>query len=516
MHHRRFLLGVLFAVGALLLGGVASPASSFHEGGLVELDSHTFEWVEPETGGVVLVTETVYEGCEGIAPSGVPFFQPHDMTFEYTVDNISFDPEPGITNGFSGFQILFPQPVPELYNQQSPAVGGMWDQNAFSGQSPPFGVEWDVSLNGGMGIMPGETGVFSYCTFERVDVVVEAPDAGWFHTWGLPVPEPIIDADGSLSRFEGVPASVEVAVGDPLTAWPTGRFNEGLDMFDTDGSASWTFGDDLHVEDPVTHPGAIRDGVHNDFLDPLVLDVDNSLDTTPGSEPVDCDMETGTFCPTGLPGNISFFDSLHPDGFWNDGEDIILDLNGDLVFGTVENTQTYVTNVPNSVPGELLFALDLDACSDGHQICKKVKYLDDDRDGVIEVGEPVMFLEVIQVHNSSMYDWMEVTVEDRWGAEIDVTEATASQGTVELTTKGKSAKEFLMWDVGLLPPGGTANLVIHTMTDLNPAGHQEYTEAGAYEYNSGAVLKTQVQPEGAKRPHQQSYETGSVMLTVTP
>jgi hypothetical protein len=520
-HRRLNKLTPLVTVALLSLGLVATAnsATAFHEGGLVELNSHTFTWVDPESGGVVEVVEEVFEGCQGVDPAGAPFFNPHDMTFQYVVANQSFDPIPGITNGFSGFQILFPGPVPELYNQQSPAVGGPWQQNAFSGQFPPFGVEWDVPLPN-LGVMPGEIGVFSYCTFERIDVVVEAPDAGWFHTWGLALPEPIIDADGTLSPLDDSPPGfVEVQVGDPLTAWPTGRFNEGLDMFDNDLNAAWTFGpngDDLHVEDPVTHPGAIRDGFHDDFLDPIVLDIDGSLDQLPNKEPVSCDMESGTFCPAGLPGIIRFFDSLNPDGFWNDGEDIVLDVNNDFIFGEIDNIQTFITNVPNSVPGELLFVLDLDACSTNHEVCKKVKYLDEDRDGVIEVGESVQFLEVIQVHNPSPDPWMGVIVKDRWGAEIDVVSATPSQGTATLTTKGKSAKEFLEWNVGTVPPGGTANLVLMTMTDLNPAGHQQYTSPGDYDYNSGAVLKFQVQPPGAKKPHQRSFDTGSVMLTVVP
>ena len=511
---KRSVFPILIAVSLVALG-LAAPAAAFHEGGLVELSSHSFTWVDPESQGVVEVVEEVFEGCEGVDPAGVPFFHPHDMTFQYVVANISYDPIPGVTNGFSGFQILFPGPVPELYNQQSPAVGGPWHQNAFSGQFPPWGAEWDAPLPG-LGIMPGEIGIFSYCTFERVDVIVEAPDAGWVHTWGWPNPEPIIDADGSLSRFDGVPGSVDVALLDPLTTWPTGFWIEGLDMFDTDGSGNWTPGDDLHVEDPTTHPGAIRNGFHDDFLDPLVLDWDDSLDTTPGSEPVSCDLETGSFCAPGFPWSLAFYDSLIPNGFWDDGEDIVLDLNGDQIFGTVDNVQTFIFNVPNSVPGELLFVLDLDACSFGHEVCKKVKYLDEDRDGVIEVGEPIWFMEVIQVHNPSPYPWEDVTVKDRWGAEIDVTSASPSHGTVTLTTQGKSAKEFLEWDIGTIPPGGTANLVLLTMTDLNPAGHQEYTSPGDYEYNSGAVLKFQVRPAGAKKPHQESFDTGSVILTVVP
>jgi hypothetical protein len=157
-----------------------------------------------------------------------------------------------------------------------------------------------------------------------------------------------------------------------------------------------------------------------------------------------------------------------------------------------------------------MYTLDLDACSSDHEVCKKVKYLDEDRDGIIEVGEPVDFLEVIQVHNPSGTMWRDVTVKDRWGAEIDVVAAHPSMGTATLSTRGASEKEFLQWAVGDLGPGQTVNLVLLTMTDLNPAGHQEYTSPGEYDYNSGAVVKFLV---GGKK---QSFDTGSVMLTVTP
>jgi hypothetical protein len=149
-----------------------------------------------------------------------------------------------------------------------------------------------------------------------------------------PCEDIIIDADGTTSPGDGVPGAVEVFKGAPLTAWPTTRYIEGLDMFDNDGDAAWTFGyngDDLHVEDPTTHPGAIRDGFHDDFLDPIVLDWDGSLDLPPNKDPVSCDMETGTFCPAGLPGNIKFYDTSG-NGFWDDGEDIVLDVNGNGVF----------------------------------------------------------------------------------------------------------------------------------------------------------------------------------------
>lgn len=141
----------------------------------------------------------------------------------------------------------------------------------------------------------------------------------------------IVDADGTLSRFSGDPTFRDVMDGDPLTSWPTGGGFEGIDVFDTDGSMSWTFGDDIHVEDAATHPGAIRNGVHDDGLDPNVLDWDDSLDSTPGAEVVSCDLEGGAFCTGTLLTDLTFFDA-NGDGVWNDGEDIVLDLNGDGIF----------------------------------------------------------------------------------------------------------------------------------------------------------------------------------------
>ena len=363
---------VLMALLALLIASVPGTASAFHEGGLVPLAVHQFSWTDPASGGEVWVVEEVFEGCEGIDPaSGEPFFNAHDMTFQYAVLNQSYDPLPGATNGFSGFQIIFNQAIPELYNQQSPTVGGPWFQNAFSGQFPPFAVEWDVPFGfPNMGIMPGELGIFSFCTAERDDVIVNSPPQntlgfgpnGWAHTW----------------------------VGG----------------------------------------------------------------------------------------------------------------------------QAFIFNGPNSIPGDLWVFLAEECEGDAHIVCKKVKYLDDDRDGVIEVGEPVRFLEVIQVHNPSPFDWTMTTVEDRWGAEIDAEiralfDNPPAPTTATLTTQGKSEKEFLVWDIGTLGPGETVNLVIDTVTDLNPAGHQEYTSPGVYEFNSGIVLKFKG-PDGKQR----SFETGSVLVTV--
>lgn len=353
-------LTTLTAIGALALPALlmvaldAKPAAAADP--LLLNTSGPFLWTDLASGGQITVTVNTYENCT----DGTPF----EMTFEYLVENLNYDPIPATTNGLSGFQINFNQAVPELHNQLSPAIGGPWVQNAFSGQAPPFGVEWDVPFGPpNLGIMPGQMDDFSFCTDEREEELVNSPPDqplgfgpnGWAHTW----------------------------------------------------------------------------------------------------------------------------------------------LGG----------QAFIFNGPNVIPGDLLAVLGL-ACSAGDVICKKVKY-SDDGDGIIEVGEPVSFRVVIIVDNDSGQDWTNVVVKDRFGAEIDVTGDNASQGAVTLTTKGKSEKEFLTWDIGDLDDGESATLVLDAETDITPGGDQSYTECSLHEFNSGAVVK--FRNEAGK---QRSFETGGIVVSV--
>jgi len=76
------------------------------------------------------------------------------------------------------------------------------------------------------------------------------------------------------------------------------------------------------------------------------------------------------------------------------------------------------------------------------------------------------------------------------------------------STKGKSEKVFLFWDIGTHEPGEYATLYLTMATDLNPAGKQEYTSPGTYELNSGAVVKKIY--DGV----QYSWETGQLSIEV--
>ena len=95
--------------------------------------------------------------------------------WEYTVTNNSYNPTPGQTNGFSGFELALPGGfVPDLSNVMNPSAG--WENNCCSG----LPMEWDIRATVGPGIMPGSMGIFSFTTLPRS--ITTAQD-GWFHTW---------------------------------------------------------------------------------------------------------------------------------------------------------------------------------------------------------------------------------------------------------------------------------------------------------------------------------------------
>lgn len=146
-----------------------------------------------------------------------------------------------------------------------------------------------------------------------------------------PQHDTFIDVDGIATPGRGIPAGINVKVGDALTGWPTGFYIEGLDWFDNDGTCTWTLGDDLHLEDPAgSCSTAIRDGFHDLGNDCAVLDLDGSFFQ---GQQVDVDLESGTTF-TGCPGPdplLKFYDANN-NGFYDNSEDIVLDANNNGVF----------------------------------------------------------------------------------------------------------------------------------------------------------------------------------------
>lgn len=146
-----------------------------------------------------------------------------------------------------------------------------------------------------------------------------------------PQSDQFIDVDGIATPGRGIPAGINVMVGDVLTSWPTGFYTEGLDWFDNDGSCTWTFGDDLHLEDGSgSCATGLRNAIHDLGADCVVLDLDASFFQ---GQMVDVDLETGSAF-SGCPGPdplLAFYDG-NGNGFYDNGEDIVLDWNSNGIF----------------------------------------------------------------------------------------------------------------------------------------------------------------------------------------
>jgi len=126
--------------------------------------------------------------------------------WRYTVTNNSFDPNPGTSNGFSGFELFLPALIPEIADvSPNPGSSPPWEVDCCSG-SP---VEWDRPNSDGNGVMPGDFGLFSFTTDPRQ---VAINDGGWFHTWEFDSQTNIITTSGM--HVPWVPGLVTPPCGD--------------------------------------------------------------------------------------------------------------------------------------------------------------------------------------------------------------------------------------------------------------------------------------------------------------
>jgi hypothetical protein len=92
--------------------------------------------------------------------------------WKYDVTNHTYDPNPGTSNGFSGFE-LATGGAPDLADLTAPNSG--WEFGCCAGP-----VEYDIRNNAGLGIMPGESGSFSFTSLPRP---VTNSTGGWWHSW---------------------------------------------------------------------------------------------------------------------------------------------------------------------------------------------------------------------------------------------------------------------------------------------------------------------------------------------
>ena len=149
---RSLAAAVAFAVSTLA-GGLANA-------GLIHHFDHSY------LAGAVEIDLDVFSGGPE-APAG-------KYLWRYTVTNFSYDPTPGTSNGFSGFELFLPSPIAEIADITDPGPG--WVHNCCSG----LPQEWDIRDSVGLGVMPASSGIFSFTTDPRS---VAINDAGWFHSW---------------------------------------------------------------------------------------------------------------------------------------------------------------------------------------------------------------------------------------------------------------------------------------------------------------------------------------------
>ncbi|MGQ0795413.1 MAG: hypothetical protein ACT4N5_04420 [Nitrosopumilaceae archaeon] len=233
-------------------------------------------------------------------------------------------------------------------------------------------------------------------------------------------------------------------------------------------------------------------------------DVDQGGDITVDGNPVAGNL-IGTDVSPCWSGDTSF-------GYYADVTSLVPG-NGSYViagFPTGDSTGTDPWDdspAPNMEGASLVVVYQEAECSADGKICKFVEILDDDGDGIIEVGEVITYTFHIIVSNNSGQNWTNVVVKDNFGGDLDVIDPLDPD--VTLTLKGKTAKESLSWNVGSLNDGQSEELVLTVVTDQNPAGNQEYTSCSYHDINSGATVK--YKDENNK---QQSASTGSITVSV--
>ena len=146
----------------------------------------------------------------GSNPAAVSIFsevfnQGSDYLWKYTVTNNSYDPIPGTSNGFSGFELALSVFVPDLGNQTAPNPS--WIDDCCSGQP----VEWDIRDSVGPGIMPGSSGVFGFTTAPRL---ITTAKNGWFHTC-----ESDVQTDLVFYGVDNAPLAPDL-IAPPISATP--------------------------------------------------------------------------------------------------------------------------------------------------------------------------------------------------------------------------------------------------------------------------------------------------------
>lgn len=161
------------------------------------LGTNTIQAMDPLSGGEISITSTIYDNYSGDFSK---------YQFDYFVENISFDPTPGTSNGLSGYQVIFAGAVPGVADQYAPAA---WSFNC-CGTSPPFGAEADIDNTTGFGIPIGASGSFGFSTPAGV-AWTDAFTGSWAHSW---------ENDLQANTFDQIDQASGLSILTPLPGVP--------------------------------------------------------------------------------------------------------------------------------------------------------------------------------------------------------------------------------------------------------------------------------------------------------
>lgn len=160
----------LLSSAALLVAGLTMPITA--SAALIFSNSHDYAF-----GGDPMAINIFVEIFDNFAGD----FDKYE--WRYTVTNNSYEPTPGTSNGFSGFETTLPAAVPDLLDQFAPNAD--WEFDCCFG----LPVEWDIRDSVGPGVSIGESGVFGFSSLPRQFV----ESTGFFHTWEFGVQTAIVN-----------------------------------------------------------------------------------------------------------------------------------------------------------------------------------------------------------------------------------------------------------------------------------------------------------------------------------
>ena len=188
----RFIINKLFAF-FLILGTTYTAQAAI-------VSTSVINYQDPASLGAVQVTSTIFDNYLG------------DFTkwqWDYQIDNISFDPNPGTSNGVSGFNLVFGAST-AVSNQYAPAG---WMLNC-CGTIPPFGAEYDISNSNGFGVPVGGTAFVGFVTSANI-AWTSTYQGSWTHSWEFDGQVNIFNSQDTTSGLGPLVPTVPV----PAAVW---------------------------------------------------------------------------------------------------------------------------------------------------------------------------------------------------------------------------------------------------------------------------------------------------------